>query len=69
MGEEDGVARTPEWACEISDVPAKTIERIALEFAKSKKVSKRQQLCKKGPDVKTCQKYSGCYNLQKKMQL
>lgn len=36
MGEEDGVARTPEWACEISDVPAKTIERIALEFARSK---------------------------------
>ncbi len=33
MGEEDGVARTPQWAEEISGVPAKTIERIAFEFA------------------------------------
>lgn len=36
MGEEDGVARTPEWAAQISGVPAETIERIALEFAKAK---------------------------------
>lgn len=33
LGEEDGVPRTPEWAEKISGVPAKTIERIALEFA------------------------------------
>ena len=36
MGEEDGIARTPEWAAKISGVPAETIERIALEFANSK---------------------------------
>ena len=36
MGEEDGIARTPEWAAEISGVPAETIERIALEFAGAK---------------------------------
>jgi len=36
MGEEDGTPRTPEWASEISGVPAGTIERIALEFAKAK---------------------------------
>jgi putative dimethyl sulfoxide reductase chaperone len=36
MGEEDGVARTPEWASKISGVPAETIERIALEFANAK---------------------------------
>ncbi|MDO9566003.1 MAG: molybdopterin-dependent oxidoreductase [Candidatus Desulfaltia sp.] len=36
LGEEDGVARTPEWAEKISGVPAKTIERIAVEFAGSK---------------------------------
>ena len=33
LGEEDGIPRTPEWAEKISGVPAKTIERIALEFA------------------------------------
>ena len=37
MGEEDGVARTPEWAAKISGVPAETIERIALEFAHANK--------------------------------
>jgi thiosulfate reductase/polysulfide reductase chain A len=36
MGEEDEVARTPAWAAKISGVPAATIERIAIEFAKSK---------------------------------
>jgi thiosulfate reductase/polysulfide reductase chain A len=36
MGEEDGIVRTPQWACQISGVPAETIERIALEFAKAK---------------------------------
>jgi thiosulfate reductase/polysulfide reductase chain A len=35
MGEEDGKPRTPEWASEISGVPAQTIERIAFEFAKA----------------------------------
>ncbi|RLC28008.1 MAG: molybdopterin oxidoreductase, partial [Deltaproteobacteria bacterium] len=33
LGEEDGVARTPEWAEEISGVPARTIERLAIEMA------------------------------------
>ena len=35
MGEEDGMAKTPLWANKISGVPAETIERIALEFAKA----------------------------------
>jgi len=35
LGEEDGVARTPEWAEGISTVPASTIARIAREFAMS----------------------------------
>ena len=35
MGEDDGVAKTPAWAAKISGVPAETIERIALEFAKA----------------------------------
>ncbi|MEA1967055.1 MAG: molybdopterin-dependent oxidoreductase [Thermodesulfobacteriota bacterium] len=35
LGDEDGTARTPEWAAEISGVPADTIERIALEFAQA----------------------------------
>lgn len=33
MGEEDGQPRTPEWAETISGVSARTIERIAREFA------------------------------------
>ena len=36
LGEEDGVARTPEWAEKISGVPAETIDRIAREFAAAK---------------------------------
>lgn len=33
MGEEDGIARTPEWAAEICGISAGTIERLAHEFA------------------------------------
>ncbi|MBN2125096.1 MAG: molybdopterin-dependent oxidoreductase, partial [Deltaproteobacteria bacterium] len=33
LGEEDGVARDPEWAGKISGVPPETIERIAREYA------------------------------------
>lgn len=33
MGQEDGTARTPEWAEAISGVPAETIARIARELA------------------------------------
>ncbi|MFP4036283.1 MAG: molybdopterin-dependent oxidoreductase [Desulfobacteraceae bacterium] len=36
LGKEDGTARTPEWAAEISGVPAETIERIAVEFASAR---------------------------------
>ena len=36
MGQEDGIARTPEWATKISGVPAEIIERIAMEFAGAK---------------------------------
>ncbi|MBW2093346.1 MAG: molybdopterin-dependent oxidoreductase [Deltaproteobacteria bacterium] len=36
LGDEDGIVRSPEWASKISGVPAETIERIAIEFAKSK---------------------------------
>ncbi len=36
MGEEDNIPRTPEWAAEISGVPADTIKRIAFEFAGAK---------------------------------
>ncbi len=32
LGEEDGVARTPEWASEICGISAATIERLAHEF-------------------------------------
>jgi len=32
LGEDDGVARTPQWAAEICGVPAETIERLAREF-------------------------------------
>ena len=34
MGEDDDTPKTPAWASKISGVPAETIERIALEFAK-----------------------------------
>ncbi len=33
LAEEDGIPRTPQWAENISGVPASTIERIAREFA------------------------------------
>ncbi len=36
LGEEDGIARDPEWAEKISGVPASTIERVALELAAAK---------------------------------
>ena len=36
MGQEDGVVRDPAWAAKLSGVPAETIERIALEFAKAR---------------------------------
>ncbi len=35
LGEEDGIARSPEWAATICGVPAETIERLAFEFASS----------------------------------
>ncbi|MGQ9688717.1 MAG: molybdopterin-dependent oxidoreductase [Desulfobaccales bacterium] len=35
LGEEDGIPRTPEWAEKICEVPAQTIERIALELAQA----------------------------------
>ena len=35
MGEDDDLPKTPLWASRISGVPAETIERIALEFAKA----------------------------------
>ncbi len=33
LGEEDGIARTPEWASEICGISANTITRLAHEFA------------------------------------
>ncbi len=36
LGLADGVRKTPEWAAEITGVPAETIRRLALEFATSK---------------------------------
>ena len=36
LGEEDGIARTPQWAEKICGVPAATLERIAREFARAR---------------------------------
>ncbi|GLI34447.1 molybdopterin-dependent oxidoreductase [Desulforhabdus amnigena] len=36
LGQEDGVARTPEWAEAICGIPAETLARIAREFAAAK---------------------------------
>jgi anaerobic dimethyl sulfoxide reductase subunit A len=36
LGLADGVRKTPEWAAEITGVPAETIHRLAVEFATSK---------------------------------
>ncbi len=36
LGEEDGVPRTPQWAQEITGVPAEALERVAREFAAAK---------------------------------
>ncbi|MBI4286576.1 MAG: molybdopterin-dependent oxidoreductase [Chloroflexi bacterium] len=35
-GEEEGIAKTPEWAEKITGVPAATIRQLALEYATSK---------------------------------
>jgi len=36
LGLSDGVAKTPEWAAEITGIPAETIRRLATEFATTK---------------------------------
>jgi len=36
MGDADGVRKTPEWASQITGVPAEAIRRLAIEFATSK---------------------------------
>jgi anaerobic dimethyl sulfoxide reductase subunit A len=36
MGQEDGTAKTPEWASKITGVPAATIERLAKWYASTK---------------------------------
>jgi anaerobic dimethyl sulfoxide reductase subunit A len=36
LGLADGVRKTPEWAAEITGIPAATIRRLAIEFATSK---------------------------------
>src|SRR5439155_18829379 len=35
-GASDGVKKTPEWAAEITGIPAETIRRLAIEFATTK---------------------------------
>jgi anaerobic selenocysteine-containing dehydrogenase/TorA maturation chaperone TorD len=35
LGEEDGIPRTPEWAEKICEVPAATMERLAIEMAQA----------------------------------
>ncbi|OLB98782.1 MAG: hypothetical protein AUH30_07000 [Candidatus Rokubacteria bacterium 13_1_40CM_68_15] len=36
MGEADGIRKTPEWASQITGIPAETIRRLAIEFATAK---------------------------------
>src|SRR5262249_11516774 len=36
MGLADGVRKTPEWAAQLTGVPAETIHRLAIEFATTK---------------------------------
>ena len=36
LGQADGVAKTPQWAEEITGVPAETIERLAIRYAVTK---------------------------------
>jgi anaerobic dimethyl sulfoxide reductase subunit A len=36
LGLSDGIAKTPEWATEITGIPAETIRRLAIEFATTK---------------------------------
>ena len=36
MGEADGIPKTPEWAADITGIPAETIRRLAIEFGTAK---------------------------------